>query len=365
MKLKVLFFIFLFSSSDMVAQWIYPELSNLPSDITITYDVVYDRELTQEEKNSNKFMTSKTVVFSKDGKLVENRFYPNSDQKKSTLYNYNKEKFYLCNVFPSGTKAAMVKDFKGPSAQVESQSETKNIIGLKANKATTLVKGRFKDVYYYKYFGLRYSRNINVEGFLLEYPDFNKTLGHYTVIAKTITYKNVNPKIFSLEEFNIFTEEEYEKRMVNVSEKKNNLSLKHVGHKIKKFKAHLINGEEISSKALKNQITLISFCNFKTGESYSKKQIPLLNTLKEKYKTEKINFIAVSINSGYKVNTFLKSNKFSFDVISDGRWLAEKFDISAYPTNIVVGKSGIIKFFETGYYSDLTERLTYEIDKLL
>lgn len=39
--------------------------------------------------------------------------------------------------------------------------------------------------------------------------------------------------------------------------------------------------------------------------------------------------------------------------------------MTAYPTNIIVDKNGIIQFYETGYKSDILERMSFAIDKHL
>ncbi|MNG39784.1 hypothetical protein D3C84_1280480 [compost metagenome] len=54
-----------------------------------------------------------------------------------------------------------------------------------------------------------------------------------------------------------------------------------------------------------------------------------------------------------------------YDIIPEGRWIADKFGVTAYPTNIIVDKKGIIQFCEMGYKADIIERMTTTLDKYL
>ena len=80
---------------------------------------------------------------------------------------------------------------------------------------------------------------------------------------------------------------------------------------------------------------------------------------------QKVNFIAIALDPAYKIAAFLKENKFNYDIIPEGRYYKDKFDIPSYPTNIVIDQKGIIKMYETGYKNDIIERMSYEIEKAL
>lgn len=74
-------------------------------------------------------------------------------------------------------------------------------------------------------------------------------------------------------------------------------------------------------------------------------------------------FLSDNNDPEYKINEFTQKNPLNYDIIAEGRWIAEKFGITGYPSNIVVDKKGVIQFYDVGYKSDIVERLSYAIDK--
>ena len=96
-----------------------------------------------------------------------------------------------------------------------------------------------------------------------------------------------------------------------------------------------------------------------------KAEIPKLNELKLKYKDKNVHFIAIALDPEYKIASFLKTTPLYYDIIAEASYISDKFDVTAYPTNIIVDKKGIIQFYETGYKSDILERMSFVIDKYL
>lgn len=346
------------------AQWIYPELSDLKTDVIITYDVIYDKELTAEQKKSSSFMKDKTIIFNNKGEVISKRFYNDIKINQYYILDYKNLKSYSCNISTSGSKKALVSNFKNPKKQVEvSPNETKKIIGFDCDKGTTRINGVSKDIYYTRNLGIRFCYTFNVDGFILEYPGYNKSLGHYKVVAKNIYYKKLDPSLFSLDDFKVYTKEEYDKLKGESAERYHNAKLEHLGTSAKKFNARTIFGKKISSKAMLGEVTVLNF--WFTTCAPCKKEIPQLNKLKEKYKEQGVNFISVALDPDYKIASFLKKNKFNYDIVPEGRWLAHKYDVSVYPTNIVLDKKGVFQLFEVGYKSDIIERMSYKIDEAL
>jgi len=55
----------------------------------------------------------------------------------------------------------------------------------------------------------------------------------------------------------------------------------------------------------------------------------------------------------------------TYDIVDEGRWIASKFDITSYPTNIIIDKQGLIQFYHTGYRSGIKTMMTSKINELL
>jgi len=93
-----------------------------------------------------------------------------------------------------------------------------------------------------------------------------------------------------------------------------------------------------------------------------KKEIPELNELVEKYKENKnVTFIAIALDDAYALKTFLKLSPFNYSVIPDGRFYSEKYGVKSYPTHVIVGKDGLIKFSTIG----LASNTVYWVDKTI
>lgn len=80
-----------------------------------------------------------------------------------------------------------------------------------------------------------------------------------------------------------------------------------------------------------------------------KQEIPELNELVEKYKQNKsVVFIAIALDDNYALKDFLKAMPFKYNVVGDGRYYAEKYGVKSYPTHVIVGKDGLVKFSTVG-----------------
>lgn len=93
-----------------------------------------------------------------------------------------------------------------------------------------------------------------------------------------------------------------------------------------------------------------------------KKEIPELNDLVAKYKENKnVVFIAIALDDSYRLENFLKLSPFNYNIVPDGRFYSEKYGIKGYPTHVVVGKDGLVKFSTIG----LATNTVYWVDKTI
>lgn len=352
-------------ASNCFSQWKTAEAKNIKDDIVITYEVIYDKELSLEDEKSPEYLREITVAFNKDI-IIERRFF--GDKLKTTnnfsLYNFNTLKGYTCLV-AENSKKALQFNFNEPSAAVESlvNIAPKTVFNFPCEKGTTMVNKIAKDVYYTKKIGLRYCKQFKIDGFLMEYPAYSKTLGHYTIKAKKIDYCDLPDSFFSLDGFSIQTVEELKKIQQERNEKANEVRMKYMGSKAETFKEITLKNEKIDTKKMLGDVIVYNFWFITCGPC--KAEMPKLNQLKEKYKDKNVHFIAIALDEGYKIASFLKTTPLTYDIIPEGRWIAEKFDVNSYPTNIIVDKNGIIQFYDRGYKTDILEKMSFEIDKYL
>jgi len=346
--------------------WKYPNAKNIKGDVVILYEVTYDRELTKEEQKTRSLLDAISVTYNKN-KMVVKYFYKNIPTHNSYyLYDYNKKKHYDCSGNSRG-KLAISYDLNNLKSLIERKvnlvNEKKEIIGFLCDKAIVDRRGGTKELFFTKEIGLRYSDYFDVEGFLLQYPGYDKRLGNYTVTAKKIQHAQMPKSFFSLEGFEIKTSDEMIAITKKKAEEKRLKSLEWIGKKSKKIAAKDLQGDKISSKKMEGEVTVLNF--WFTTCAPCKAEIPQLNKLKQRYKDKKVNFIAIALDSESRLRKFLNKQKFNYSIVPDGRWISDKFGVTSFPTNMIVDKEGIVQYYSTGYLKNISEKMSEKINQLL
>lgn len=365
MKKKQLFIlILLLVVSNCFSQWKTNEVNNIKNDIVISYEVIYEKELSLDEKNSSEYVSEITIAFNKDN-MTERRF---GNKPKTTnnfsLFNFNTLKAYSCAVL-GNIKKAVEFEFKAPTVTVEpiENTDLKIILDFPCEKGLTTINKTPKEIFYTKKIGLRYCRQFKIDGFLMEYPGYSKSLGFYTVKAKKITYDDFPDSFYSLTDFNIQTAEDLKKNIAESQKKKNEIRMQFIGKKAKTFNEISIKQNKIDTKKIIGDVIVYNFWFTNCGPC--KAEIPKLNELKQKYNGKNIHFISIALDPEYKIIPFLKTFPFEYEIIPEGRWISEMFNVNSYPTNIIVDKNGIIQFYDIGYKTDIVDRMASTLDKYL
>ncbi|MUP47410.1 TlpA family protein disulfide reductase [Gramella sp. BOM4] len=135
-----------------------------------------------------------------------------------------------------------------------------------------------------------------------------------------------------------------------------------IGEKISPFKYSDIYGNEISSESLKGNVVVLNFWG--TWCAPCIKEIPELNELVKKFKSENVSFIAPAINTSSEnlVNNFLPKNPFSYDIVLIDQ---DKYNITAFPTHIVINNQNVVVDIIEGYSKANVEKLKNTIQKAL
>lgn len=364
-KNSLLLFLLILMSFNAFSQWKYPNAKNIKDDVIISYEVKYDRELSEKEKESRRFKREVVVIFN-ENKLLEKTFSNTADFETSSLFDYEKEVGYRC-LRQDTKKEAVSSKFRNPVKETMLQEgKVDTILGFPCQVSTTKVKGKFREIYTTKEFGLKYVKKYDTEGFLMKYSANDKYLGTYTVTAKKIFYKAVEETTYSLEGYTIRSkdeQEDYLNKRKEVSSQAKEKAIEKIGKSAPKYTVRSINGKKLKSKNMAGKVVVFNF--WFTTCPPCKKEIPQLNELKEKFKNKDVEFIAVALDEEYKLDPFLRQHPFTYDLVEDGRWVAEKFDIESFPSNIIIDKKGTIQFFKIGYKPNIVEAMSFEIEKLL
>ncbi len=136
-------------ASNCFSQWKTSEANNIKDDIIISYEVIYEKELSLEDKKAAEYMSEITVAFNKN--YISERKFGGSYKTGNnfSLLNYMTLKAYSCSV--SGTaKKAIENDFKDPDVAVESvgTDTPKMFFEFPCEKALTTINKIPKENYY-------------------------------------------------------------------------------------------------------------------------------------------------------------------------------------------------------------------------
>ncbi len=139
------------------------------------------------------------------------------------------------------------------------------------------------------------------------------------IVEKTLSKKNLfNEKIFALK-----------------------------GKELPEFQLKDLDGNTVTSESLKGKVTFINL--WFTSCPPCIKEIPQLASLKKKY-GDKVNFVAITFNSSYKVKAFLDKHKeFNYTHLVDAReYLYDTLDNKSFPKNIILNKENKLIYIDNG-----------------
>ena len=57
---------------------------------------------------------------------------------------------------------------------------------------------------------------------------------------------------------------------------------------------------------------------------------------------------AIALDQEYELNNFQKIMPFDYNIVADGRYFSDKHGVKGYPTHVIIGKDGLIKFSTVG-----------------
>lgn len=158
------------------------------------------------------------------------------------------------------------------------------------------------------------------------------------------------------------SEEQYRIKMASLP-KPNESNFFRTGAKFSYFKTSDINGNKINAKTLAGKILVLNYWFINCPPC--RMEMPELNKLVEKYKNDSlVVFLAVSLDDKSSIQAFLKTNPFHYTIVDDGRYIARDYNISSYPTNVIIDHEGKVYFHSTGLSSSTVYWLGKSIDEL-
>lgn len=189
-------------------------------------------------------------------------------------------------------------------------------------------------------------------------------------INKNVIYKDEDGKNVSHEEFreiqlgaNYLTETEISNgEVVGLKLKKGN-SETAIGATPPDFTAVTLDDSLIKLSELKGKVVVINFWFLACSPCI--KEMPDLNDLVKKYQHQEVEFIAVTFDKHDLVAKSLKNRAFDYKHIVDTQNIIDLYKATAYPTHIVLDKTGKILFTQLGYNQKMFSEMIKIIDSAL
>jgi peroxiredoxin len=135
-----------------------------------------------------------------------------------------------------------------------------------------------------------------------------------------------------------------------------------VGSEARDFKAVDMNGNTVDLAAFKGKKTVV--LNFWFGACKPcVEEMPELNKMVAEMKGKNVEFISICTDSKDDAKDFLTKIKYNYNCIPDGRPIANQYNVTAYPTHVVINKKGEIVLLQQGFSDKLIPQIKAEINK--
>lgn len=134
------------------------------------------------------------------------------------------------------------------------------------------------------------------------------------------------------------------------------------GGKLPEIKVKSLDGRYVKLNDLKDKMLVLNW--WSTGCKPCIEEMPGLNKLVEKYKSSKIEFIAIAWNTNEEIWKFIHSNKFNYQQYIYSEKVDSLFG-NSFPRNIIVNSDGIVIYDSIGGSIDSYLELQKELDNII
>ncbi|MDB5150922.1 MAG: TlpA family protein disulfide reductase [Mucilaginibacter sp.] len=107
-----------------------------------------------------------------------------------------------------------------------------------------------------------------------------------------------------------------------------------------------LKGKSWSLAALKGKTVVLNF--WFTTCMPCIDEMPKLNTVKSKYASQNVVFLALGLDDSAAIKSFLKNHAFEYALFPKTQSVGKEYHVANYPTSIVIDPKGIIRFLQIG-----------------
>jgi len=247
----------------------------------------------------------------------------------------------------------LLSSFNSIGLYAQNTDTTKNSLNKEYLKGLTKVGGRD-----WSSNDLRFAKegiiNYNIDGKIIKENEMKQALtsGNYM----SDHYMD-NKKVIKAVVLRMATEDEKKRK------KEREAPSELIGKDASIFTAFDINGNEYSLNNLKGKIIVMNFWYVECKPCV--REMPELNILVEKYKNKDVVFLGFATNDKSKIDSFLKKNIFSYNIIPNSKKIAAEYKVLAYPTHLIIDKNSKIVFSTIGFGSRTITDIEKTIESLI
>jgi peroxiredoxin len=129
------------------------------------------------------------------------------------------------------------------------------------------------------------------------------------------------------------------------------------------FEVKTLDGETQRLADLKGKVVVLNF--WYIGCSPCRVEIPGLNKLVAEFSGQDVVFIAFALDKPEELRNFLKDVPFNYRIVAEASTIRSLFDVSVFPTHVLINKQGKIEFTLVGGSPDRDAELRPLIKNLL
>ncbi len=131
----------------------------------------------------------------------------------------------------------------------------------------------------------------------------------------------------------------------------------------KAFSAIDLEGNKLSLDELKGKVVVLNFWFKDCGPC--KREMPGLNQMVQDYAGKDVVFIAPALDNAEKLTKFLKKSEFNYQVVAEANDLAETYEVTSFPTHVIIDRDGRVEARITGGTLDRHDDIRPFIEKAL
>jgi thiol-disulfide isomerase/thioredoxin len=136
-----------------------------------------------------------------------------------------------------------------------------------------------------------------------------------------------------------------------------------VGKQAEPFSVTDISGKQFTLEKLKGKVLVINFWFVECKPCVM--EMPELNYLVDKYKGKEVVFLGFATNNKSKIESFLKTNAYKYNVIANSKEVAALYKVNYYPTHLIIDENSIISYYTSGLGPTTMKDLDKQIEMLL